>query len=146
MKVTVESDSKPEDVQRVRDGLESYNREKVGVHVYQPRTIFIRDDHDQIVGGLLGGTYWNWCHVDILWLDQRIRHDGYGSRLLQMAEAEAVRRGCIAMSLDTMSFQAPEFYKKHGYTQWGQLDDFPVGHQRIFFQKRLDHANQHGQS
>jgi GNAT superfamily N-acetyltransferase len=85
MKVTLESDSKPEDVQRVRDGLDRYNTEKVGAHHYQALNIFIRDENDEIIGGLLGGTYWNWCHVDILWLDQSIRRDGYGSQLLQMA-------------------------------------------------------------
>jgi GNAT superfamily N-acetyltransferase len=137
MNVTLESESKTEDVQRVRDGLDSYNVGKVGVHEYQALNIFIRNDDDQIVGGLLGGTYWNWCHVDILWLDESIRRDGYGSKLLQMAEEEAVKRGCLAIFLDTMSFQAPEFYKKHGYTLWGQLDDFPVGNQRFFLQKRL---------
>jgi hypothetical protein len=36
-----------------------------------------------------------------------------------------------------MSFQAPEFYKKHGYSVWGRLEDFPPGNQRIFLQKPL---------
>lgn len=142
MKIQLESDSNPEDVQRVRDGLESYNREKVEFHAYQHLNIFVRNEENQIIGGLLGGTFWNWCHVDILWLDESIRHGGYGSQLLQMAEEEAVRRGCIAIFLDTMSFQAPEFYKKQGYVEWGRLDDFPIGSQRIFLQKRL--TDQHG--
>jgi GNAT superfamily N-acetyltransferase len=137
MNVTLESDSKPEDVQRVHDGLASYNTEKVGVHEFQALNIFIRDDDDQIVGGLLGETFWNWCNVDTLWLEESIRREGYGSKLLQMAEEEAVRRGCLAIFLDTMHLQALEFYKKHGYTIWGQLDDFPVGHPRFYLQKRL---------
>jgi hypothetical protein len=39
--------------------------------------------------------------------------------------------------LDTFSFQAPDFYKKLGYEVFGELQDFPHGHQRYFMKKRL---------
>jgi hypothetical protein len=86
MKIQLESDLQPDDVQWIRDGLESYNREKVDFHPYQPLNIFIRNEENQIIGGLLDGTFWNWCHIDILWLDESIRHGGCGSQLLRMAE------------------------------------------------------------
>jgi hypothetical protein len=35
-----------------------------------------------------------------------------------------------------LSFQAPEFYPKFGYREFGRLD-YPPDQQRIFFQKRL---------
>ncbi|GGC91032.1 hypothetical protein GCM10007418_08390 [Halopseudomonas salina] len=55
-----------------------------------------------------------------------------------MAEKLALEKGYIGIWLDTFDFQAPEFYPKHGFTRFGQIDDFPPGHQRYFFQKRLD--------
>jgi hypothetical protein len=54
-----------------------------------------------------------------------------------MAEAEARQRGAQHAYLDTFSFQAPGFYKKHGYQVFGELQDFPPGHQRYFLTKQL---------
>jgi hypothetical protein len=44
----------------------------------------------------------------------------------------------VGIWLDTFDFQAPDFYRGHGFTEFGKLSDYPPGHQRYFFQKRLD--------
>jgi ribosomal protein S18 acetylase RimI-like enzyme len=36
-----------------------------------------------------------------------------------------------------MSWQAPEFYKKHGYTVIGILPDIPSGNQKYLLMKEL---------
>ena len=72
-----------------------------------------------------------------MWLREDVRRHGFGSRLLTQAEDEARKRGAKNVYLDTFSFQAPEFYKKHGYRIFGELKDFPVGHQRFFLMKEL---------
>jgi GNAT superfamily N-acetyltransferase len=99
--------------------------------------VFVRDAKAEIVGGLLGGTYWGWLYVDILWVKDSLRGQGYGRALLAEAEQEAVRRGCRHAHLDTMSFQALEFYQQQGYTVFGELHDLPTGHSRHFMKKRL---------
>jgi hypothetical protein len=38
---------------------------------------------------------------------------------------------------DTFSFQAPEFYKQHGYRVFGELKDFPPDHTRYYMTKQL---------
>jgi len=70
-------------------------------------------------------------------VDERLRGRGYGRELLAAAEQEAVRHGCRAAHLDTMSFQALPFYLKQGYTVFGELHDWPPGHARYFLQKSL---------
>jgi hypothetical protein len=60
----------------------------------------------------------------------------FGQELLHLAEARARERGCHSVWLDTFSFQAPEFYPKFGYREFGRLD-YPPDQQRISFQKRL---------
>lgn len=138
MQITLETDSKPEDVQAVQDGLIAYNLKYAPPNPFEPLNLFIRDDAGTIKGGLLGGSAWSWMYISIFWLDESIQRQGYGTKLLQMVEEEALKRGCIGCFVDTMNFQAPEFYKKHGYTVWGTLDEFPPpNHSRIFFKKRL---------
>jgi GNAT superfamily N-acetyltransferase len=72
-----------------------------------------------------------------LWVSEELRGGGLGAHLLGTAEAAARERGCGAVWLDTFSFQAPDFYKKPGYRQFGQLDDFPPGHAHHFLWKPL---------
>ncbi|MNJ78333.1 hypothetical protein D3C77_760620 [compost metagenome] len=56
---------------------------------------------------------------------------------MKMAEDLAREKGCVGIWLDTFDFQAPGFYQKLGFTEFGQLEDFPPGHKRFYFQKRL---------
>lgn len=135
--ITYEPMPQPEDVAAVRAGLSAYNRRHAPDDVFQALTLFVRDAQDTIVGGLLGGTIWSWLYVDILWLSDELRGQGYGSRLLAEAERMAIERGCIAAQLDTMSWQALPFYERHGYTVFGVLDNFPPGHRKYFLQKLL---------
>jgi GNAT superfamily N-acetyltransferase len=91
----------------------------------------------EVVGGLVGETHWGWLFVHLLFVKEELRGRGYGHRLMVLAEEEARQRGAKNAYLDTFSFQAPDFYKKHGYEVFGVLEGFPVGHQRYYFKKRL---------
>jgi len=138
MRISFEADPDPADVEAVRRGLEGYNLAHTGdTPAFTPLTLFVRDDDGTIRGGLLGGTAWGWLYIAILWIEDSQRGQGYGQKLVAMAEEIAVERGCQAVHLDTMSFQAPDFYLKLGYTIYGRLDDFPTGHSRIFLYKLL---------
>jgi GNAT superfamily N-acetyltransferase len=75
--------------------------------------------------------------VDLLWVKAELRGRGYGRQLLARAEEEARTRGAKNIYLDTFSFQSPDFYKKQGYEIFGELDDYPAGHQRFFLKKHL---------
>jgi N-acetylglutamate synthase-like GNAT family acetyltransferase len=74
-------------------------------------------------------------YVDLLWVIDELCGRGYGHRLLTAAEDEARQRGAKNAYLDTFSFQAPTLHKQHGYQVFGQLEDFPPGHQRYFTRK-----------
>jgi ribosomal protein S18 acetylase RimI-like enzyme len=104
---------------------------------YQPVAAFVKDNGNQILGGLIGGTYWQWLHVQSLWVDSVLRGEGFGRDLLLTAEREAVRRGCIGAYVNTHDFQALGFYQKQGYAIAGELADFPPGYRRYMLQKRF---------
>jgi len=133
----IEPNASEADIAAVHAGLREYNQPFISLNDSGPLNIFLRDEHGKLAGGLLAGIIWGWLHVDILWLTEAARGQDYGTRMLDLAEQEAIRRGCHHASVDTMCFQALPFYLKRGYEVWGQLDDCPIGHSRTFFKKAL---------
>jgi GNAT superfamily N-acetyltransferase len=133
------------DRQALEDGLNAYNRATSPYFAalaqpdgaQQPLDVFVRDARGQIRGGLAGTTYWGWLTIGLLWLDEPIRGQRYGTRLLAIAEQEALRRGCASSRVNTYSFQARGFYERLGYRVVGQLDDFPPGGASYLLRKEL---------
>ena len=125
------------EIKYIREELNQFNNERVGEDGHTPLNIVEYDTNGNIIGGILGGTYWGWMYVDILWVHESHRYNGIGSKLLCKAEKEAIRRGCHHVHLDTMSWQAPEFYQKHGYEVIGILPDIPNGNQKYLLMKAL---------
>jgi GNAT superfamily N-acetyltransferase len=118
-------------------GVGNYNKQQAGDNQFQRLCYVLRTPDEEIVGGVLGEIYWGWFYLDLLWVKDELRGHGYGHQLLTRAEDEARQRGAKNVYLDTFSFQAPEFYKQHGYQVFGELQDFPVGQQRYFLKKQL---------
>jgi GNAT superfamily N-acetyltransferase len=126
-----------QEASRIRAGLREFNDAAAGNPAFRPLRVIARDEARELIGGLLGATYWGWLHVEVLWVAAAQRRHGCGTRLLALAESEAERRGCRDAYLDTFSFQARPLYERLGYRVVGTLDDFPSGHQRYFMAKRL---------
>lgn len=121
----------------VRKSLAQFNNAQVGEDGHAPIALVEYDENGAVIGGILGGTYWGWMYMDILWVDEKHRKQGIGTKLLLAAEKEAVRRGCHHVHVDTMSWQAPAFYQKHGYEVIGVLPDIPRGNQKYLLTKAL---------
>ena len=117
--------------------INEYNRQQAGDDNSQQVCFVLQSPDQEIVGGVIGVVYWDWFSLDLMWLQEEYRGRGYGRRLLILAEEEAQKRGAKHVHLDTFSFQAPEFYRKHGYEVFGELKDFPAGHQRVYMKKEL---------
>ena len=125
------------EIEFVNNALARFNDAKVGPDNHELLNIVEYDDSGNVIGGILGGTYWGWMHIDILWVDEKFRKQGIGSKLLQAAEDEARRRGAHSAHVDTMSWQAPDFYKKHGYKIISELNDIPKGNKKYHLIKQL---------
>jgi ribosomal protein S18 acetylase RimI-like enzyme len=124
------------EAQQIQRGLREFNASRVGDD-FRPLRIVARDDADQVIGGLVGATYWGWLHIETLWVGERHRRLGHGRRMLELAESEALARNCRNAFLDTFSFQARPLYERLGYRVVGTIEDFPPGHERHFLIKRL---------
>lgn len=107
-------------------GLSAHNASRVGPRNTEPLALSVRDDAGTIVGGLIGELKWEWLYVELLWIDDAHRGAGHGEALLAMAEQTARDHGAKGVFLGTMSIQAPGFYPKLGYREYGLLENYPV--------------------
>jgi GNAT superfamily N-acetyltransferase len=126
------------DLRVLEEGLERFNRESAfgADRTKTPIAVWLRRD-GRVLGGAAGDTHYGWLYLSLLWVDETLRGQGWGRRLVHRFEAEAAARGCDAAWVDTYAFQAPEFYEKLGYRPFGRLEDFPPGSARLFYWKRL---------
>ena len=121
----------------IRDGLAAFNDADVGPSLRRPLCIAVEPEPGRVAGGLSGYTAWGWLYVQWLWFAPELRGQGLAGRVLGMAEAEALARGCHGALIDTFSPVGRKVYERAGYTVFGQLPDFPIGRTRFFLQKTL---------
>ena len=120
----------------VLGGLIRYNDQKMGKQKYRRFAISLRDK-GAIVGGIVGEVWMTVLFIQFFWIDERFRGKGHGSRLIQKIEEEDRRFGAVRSYVDTMSIQAPNFYRACGYEAFGAIDGYPGGVTRHWFTKTL---------
>ena len=135
--ITIDDAPSDEDRETIELGLRAYNEPFVGPREHRSLAVYIRDAGGAVRGGLIGGTGRGWLGIELFWVEESLRGQGWGSRLLEMAEREAIARGCTRSHLDTATFQAPGFYRRHGHEEVGRIEDIGNGHDVIYLVKQL---------
>jgi GNAT superfamily N-acetyltransferase len=135
--IEVKENASPDEAAAINNGLKEYNDQFSEDDNHLLLAVLLRDAQGKLVGGLLGGTFWRWLHIDTLWIRSDARSLGYGRKLMATAEQEAIRRGCRHSQVETHDFQALDFYLKNGYSLFAQLDDMPPEHIKYFLKKDL---------
>jgi GNAT superfamily N-acetyltransferase len=120
----------------VLGGLIRYNNEKMGKQKYKRLAISLREKN-AIVGGIVGEVWTAVLFIQFFWLEQGLRRKGFGAKLIKAIEDEARRFGATHAYVDTMSFQAPGFYRNCGYEEFGSIEGYPGGVTRHWFTKTL---------
>ncbi|ELM3618358.1 GNAT family N-acetyltransferase [Aeromonas sobria] len=117
------------------DNLRKFNFKMMGEERSQPLIVIMRNDNDEIVGGIAGRTIYHQLLIEVLWVHDDKRGQGLGIQLMEIAEREAQKRGCIAAQVDTLSFQAPKFYEKMGFKIVGNVSGVKDSPDRYFLLK-----------
>jgi GNAT superfamily N-acetyltransferase len=120
----------------VLGGLIRYNDKKMGKQKYRRVALSLRDK-GAIVGGIVGEVWMTVLFIQYFWIEERFRGKGHGTELIEKIEEEARRFGAVRSYLDTMSVQAPGFYRACGYEAFGAIDGYPGGVTRHWFTKAL---------
>jgi GNAT superfamily N-acetyltransferase len=137
VELRIDEEVSAEDRETVLRGLRAFNESQIGPANHLPVHLVVRDAQREVIGGLLGDTKWGWLYVDKLWIAERARGLGLGSRLLARAEDVARERGCIGVFLSTFEHQARPFYEQRGYELFGTLDGFPAATRQYYLCKRF---------
>ena len=138
LKIEVTQQVHPESRDVIARGLRAFNAQHLGNYEWADLDVYVRDPDGQVVGGFIGDMALGWLAIHALWVKEDLRGSGIGTEILSTAENAAMKNGCRAVILDTLSFQAPSFYEKRGYVRVAVIDDYRGGVQRIFMQKPLD--------
>lgn len=136
MKIRITNDGNQQDINDIFEMLKEYNLAHLDGVDKVPLGVFYEEDNKKLAG-LTGDTFGNWLCISYVVVSKELRGKHIGSELLKAAEDEAVKRGCKYAFVDTFSFQAPEFYTKHGYKEVFALEEYPVSGKRHYYIKEL---------
>lgn len=135
--ILFEPNPHPQEIDALGQGINAFSVPAVGPSNRIYLTYFVRGDDGEILAGVHGNMDWGWLYVSALWVDESLRGTGLGRRLMAQIEAAALDQGCTQAYLQTMSYQAPGFYAKLGYTVFAELEGIPPPHKCIFLRKVL---------
>ncbi|MBP2642122.1 MAG: GCN5-related N-acetyltransferase [Firmicutes bacterium] len=137
MNFTMTNNPEEQDILEIRNHLLEINLSHLECKIVTPIAIFVTDESGSRIGGITGETHGNWLEIDFLWVNEKARGVRLGTKLVKDVEAEAKKRGCIYVFLNTFSFQAKDFYIKLGYKEVFTLEQYPVTGKRHYFVKTL---------
>jgi GNAT superfamily N-acetyltransferase len=120
----------------VREGIIASNENIIGERD-KAFSIFLKNDLGKVFGWIQAFLDSESVYIDALWVEGNLQKQGYGTKLLDAAEREAIKNGCLFSLLDTWDFQAEEFYLKNGYERIGEVKNYWHGHSKIFLRKNL---------
>ena len=123
--------------QEIGNLIRTYNRSKREEAASELLNLYLEDEKGNLMAGLVAETFGNWLEIEYLFVTEELRGQGIGSKLLQQAENEAKNRNCRFAFVNTYQFQAPDFYKGHGYKEVFTLQDYPYTGKRFYYQKDL---------
>ena len=127
----------PDEVARaISEGILESN----GASAVHRENFAIAHRHDgRLIGGVTASVSFSVLFVNNIWVEDNRRGSGIGRALMLAAEAEGQRRGAKTACVDTLSSQAPAFYIKLGYEEFGRVEGEAGGLaiDRIWFRKAL---------
>lgn len=133
----VEEHPNAHDIEFMEQRIIDYNYRAAHADDGRGLACFVRGEQGEILAGITGYTWAGMAEIEFLWVDDRLRGQGIGGRLLAAVEAEARQRGCALSIVSTYSFQAPEFYQRNGYEIAGKIENCPPGHVNYWLKKDL---------
>ncbi len=105
------------DIQSKLDiGLQNHDLKIKGAAGKSANVVFTAYLQDKFAGGVVVGKFWGALQIKTLFVEEAYRSQGVGKALIKKALSFAKEHHCQVAFVETMSFQAPKFYEKLGFT------------------------------
>lgn len=102
----------------VYKGFEEHSIEEVGVsNVDEPICFYLLDEDGDYCSIVVAQNFWGGFYFKYVWTAIKHRGQGFASTLMNEALSYAKENKYPFATVTTMSFQAPEFYKKFGFVE-----------------------------
>lgn len=105
----------PKDVQILNEGIMEHAKKIKGFGPIRFFGFFVHDQNNQIVGGCQCDLLYGCLYVGSLWVSENLRGQGYGTSLMAAVEKLAREQKCHFIAVNTMNWEALDFYKKLGF-------------------------------
>lgn len=87
-------------------GMNGFSKELIAFNAYE---------NDEYIGSVVVSLSWGNLHIRYLFVEESYRKKGIGKMLLSKALDFGRENNCNIAFVETMNFQAPDFYKKFGF-------------------------------
>lgn len=99
--------------------------------------MYDQNNNNKLVGCAVVRVFWGQLHIKNLVVDRVYRGHGYGEQLMEAALKYGKDLGCDFAFVETMNFQAPEFYQKLGFEVELKRDGYSRGTSFYYLKKIL---------
>lgn len=99
----------------INQGFSAYAIQKRGRDGKGGTVCFAAFQEETLVGAVAVSVFWGQLHIKYLFVEEGHRGKGIGTKLMSHALAFGHHHKCQFAFVETMSFQAPVFYKKLGF-------------------------------
>ncbi len=107
----------PELRKQIHDSLGKHAIASTGIDGLAQAPVCLQlNQEGSVLGWLVIQLFWGQLHIKNLVIQERERSKGYGTLLMNQAFEYGITHGCTFAFVETMSFQAPRFYEKLGFT------------------------------
>lgn len=117
MKFQIQQNKLRDEVKKkIFDGFGMQATESTGINGLEEDPIAFEIFNDQeFVGSVVVQFFWGQLHIKYLFVEKHYRGQGIGRELMNHAIEFGKERDCNFAFVETMNFQAPEFYQKMGF-------------------------------
>ena len=126
------------EMKALTDGISENAKEIKGIALHvQPFGFFHKDSQGIILAGCHGEICYKSMFISQFWVSKDLRLQGLGTELMQKAEVFAKDSGCKMIAINTMDWEAEDFYKKLGFKVDFVRSGYEKNSKMLFLSKML---------
>lgn len=100
---------------KIYEGFSQHAIEMTGHDEKHEPIAFVAMKENEFAGSLVVESFWGALHIKYIYVEKPYRHQGLGRQLMQEALKFGFKQSFPFAFVETMSFQALEFYIKCGF-------------------------------